>query len=308
MVPSLRDGCKHFASTTCPLAFFPKLLVIGLLAAKGTVVHWGLAAGALSATTLLHIACNLWNDYEDHLRGVDTNEGTGGSGAIRELLIPAAQIRNASISFFVACVAIGFFLVGTLDWETNGRTLLLIGIFGTIGAASYSGWPFHYKYLALGEVLVFFLCGPFIAVGALTMLAPGELSLWYAAMAAYPLGLQAVLRLHGGNIRRIPNDIQAGARTIANLIGFLRSRQLYLLMLASLYCLVPIVYFVLQTTPMIFLSWLSLPVAFYQVYLLKKMRGPLDPLATKLKKSSLYLDLSFGLLYTTSFLLVITGD
>lgn len=285
------------------LAFslLPQLLVLGMLIHGSVVLNPWLVLGAFSATTLLHLACNLWNDYEDHLRGVDCVGSSGGSGAIQKLWIPATHIRNAAIGFFIASISVGFYLLGTLDWESNGRILVILGVLGTIGAASYSGWPVHYKYLALGEVLVFFLCGPLIAVGALTLLAPSTLSPFLVAIAAYPLGLQAVLRLHGGNLRRIPYDMQAGARTVANLIGFTRSKFLYLIMLVSLYLLVPVVYLFGAASEFIFLSFLSLPVAYHQFQLIRKMKGPLDPLTRSLNTSSLYLDLSFGLLYTLGF-------
>ncbi len=283
-------------------SLLPQLLVLGLLWSKGVNLSAWLIAGALASTTLLHLACNLWNDFEDHLRGIDSDDASGGSGAIRNLWIPATHIRNAAILLFIACVSVGFYLVGTLDWETNGRTMLFLGCIGTIGAASYSGWPFHYKYLALGEVLVFFLCGPLIAIGAMTLIAPGAIPLLTLALAAYPLGLQAVLRLHGGNIRRIPYDIRVGARTIANMIGFERATKLYLFLLVTLYLLVPVVVFILNAPLLVFASYLSLPVAAYQARLILRMKGPLDPLAAKLRRSSTYLDLSFGLLYTLGFI------
>ncbi len=284
-------------------SLLPQLLVIGILLGQGISIQPFLILGALSATTLLHLACNLWNDYEDHLRGVDCVGSSGGSGTIQKLWIPAANIRNAAVCFFLASLCVGFYLLGTLDWETNGKTLVALGIAGTIGAASYSGWPIHYKYLAMGEVLVFFLCGPMIAAGALTLFAPFSLPLWLVAIAAYPLGIQAVLRLHGGNLRRIPYDIQAGARTVANLIGFTRAKHLYVFLLSSLYAFVPLVFFLIDTSPMIFLSFLSMPVAWHQYKVIQALKGPLDPAARKLSASSIYLDLSFGLLYTLGFFL-----
>lgn len=108
---------------------------------------------------------------------------------------------------------------------------------------------------------------------------------------------EAVLRVHSGNIRRIPYDLQAGARTIANLIGFERAKTLYLGLLGALYLsLTPLAFS--QAGPGVLLALLSLPVALYQYRLLQRLKGPLDPAATDLRRSSTYLDLSFGLLYT----------
>jgi hypothetical protein len=86
------------------------------------------------------------------------------------------------------------------------------------------------------------------------------------------------------------------------LIGFERATKLYLFLLVTLYLLVPVVVFILNAPLLVFASYLSLPVAAYQAQLILKMKGPLDPLAAKLRRSSTYLDLSFGLLYTLGFI------
>ena len=54
--------------------------------------------------------------------------------------------------------------------------MLLIGVAGLLGGYLYTGGPKGYKYLALGDVLVFVLMGPLSVVGTYLALT-GEVSL-----------------------------------------------------------------------------------------------------------------------------------
>ena len=251
----------------------------------------------VSFTTLLHLACILWSDYEDHLRGVDVGESSGGSGVIRNLWIPAIHIRNAAILFLGMSLVIGVFLASTLQWDGNGRILLALGLLGTVGAVGFSGWPLHYKYMALGEVFIFFLSGPMIVVGTALFFHTEWDALAPLIIASIPLGLLAILHLHCGNIRRIPYDIQAKVRSMASIMGFTASKYLFYTLLALIY-LSPILLYVSQSLGIwVLLTYLSLPVALYQLRLMHKATGPLDPLTSQLYRSCPYLTLSFSLLY-----------
>ena len=132
-----------------------------------------------ASLVMIHLGCNLWSDYEDHLRGVDSPEHTGGSRVIQRLWIPAVHLRNAAAVLFFGGCALGLGLLWLLPWSLVGTQLLWIGLLGAFGAASYSGWPFHYKYLGLGEPIVFVLSGPVVTAGAALIYGQTNLA-WYA--------------------------------------------------------------------------------------------------------------------------------
>ena len=293
------------------MSLLPQLLILGLAYSMEVFIPLWLIGSVFLATSSLHLSCNLLNDYEDHLRGVDYLAGTGGSGVIAKLWIPAIHIRNLSFVFLCISIFIASYIFMNLNWSSESKLVFILGVLGAIGAASYSAWPFYYKYSALGEIVFFFLCGPLMTLG-LSMLfftSETEISLFFLFCISIPLGLLAMLRIHGGNIYRIPSDIQAKVRTVASLIGFHWSKYLYGFFLFLIYLSIPLLYFYFSLSPLIFLSYLSLPVAAYQMILLAKMKSSWDPHAKKIKVSANYMDYSFGLLYVLSFFTyIISGE
>lgn len=255
-----------------------------------------------SCVTLLHFGCNLWNDYEDHLRGVDSPESAGGSGVIRNLWIPAVQLRNAAAVLFLAGFFLGVWLFFRLPFEYAGRHLLWIGLLGALAAASHSGWPFHYKYFALGEPIIFLLSGPLLTMGAsLVYFRDPGYFLWFA-LVSLPLSFLATLRLHGGNMRSIPFDTMAGTYTIARAVGFSWSKIAWIFLLfAPFFVSGALVLFQITARSTLF-SWLSLPFAFLALPSVLKANGPLDPACTEIRRSAVRLHFAFGLIYCISFL------
>ncbi|NUM88902.1 MAG: prenyltransferase [Bdellovibrionales bacterium] len=251
------------------------------------------------ATTLLHLGCNLWNDYEDHLRGVDSPENSGGSGVIRKLWIPAVHIRNAAAAMFLLGIALGVALLLRLEWTQ--KHLLWIGLLGAIGAASYSGWPFHYKYLGLGEPVVFLLGGPLIAMGATAVMhEDADFFLWYA-LASLPLSFLAVLRLHTNNMQRAPFDAMAGARTIASLAGFKLSRWLTVWLLLAPFLAALALRLSGVAPGASWISALALPLLARPLRLALSCTGPLDPACGDLRRSVARLHLAFGLMWILGY-------
>lgn len=286
------------------MSLLPQLLVLGVAYSMGISVPLWLIGNVFFAATFFHLSCNLWNDYEDHLRGVDYLAGTIGSGVIAKLWIPAIHIRNLSFIFLCIAMLIASYILVHLNWSTNGQLVFILGALSALGAAGYSGWPFHYKYFALGELVSFFLCGPLMALilSVLFFTSGVELSLIFLASISIPLGLQVALRIHVGNIHRIPGDLRAKVKTLASSIGFHRSKYLYGFLLFLLYLSILLLYYFFSLSPFIFLSYLTLPIAAYQIILLVGMKSPWDPYAKKIKMSTNYMDYSFGLLYVLSFL------
>ncbi len=96
--------------------------------------------------------------------------------------------------------------------------MLLIGLAGLLGGYLYTGGPKGYKYLALGDVLVFSLMGPLSAVGVYFALT-GEASL-AVLLASLPVGSLVAAIMAVSNHRNAASDRKAGVRTLSNLIGF----------------------------------------------------------------------------------------
>lgn len=253
-----------------------------------------------AGTALIHVGCHFWSDAEDYLRGVDSPESTGGSGVIQRLWIPARHLRYAAAVFFL----LGFLLLAgmlfALPWGKILYPLSALGLFGALAAASYTGWPFHYKYLGLGEPILFLLAGPILAMGAsLAYFADSSYMAWFA-LASLPFSFLAILRLHLGNLQRIPFDRMAGARTIASLVSFRTGKALVLfLLLAPALCL-PVLYAIGIVRLPSLLPLISLGFLVAVLPPLLAAKGPLDPELKIVRKQIPWMQLMFGLLYCYS--------
>jgi len=287
------------------ISLLPLLLVVcASLVSDGNAVKVASPVTLLlfASVALIHLGCNFWSDYEDHLRGVDNPGQSGGSGVIQKLWIPAVHLRNAAAVFFLTGCALGVLLLTLLPLELVSGRLLWLALAGALGAASYSGWPFHYKYFGLGEPIVFLLAGPLVTDGAAALYFPQSAELVRFAFLSLPLSFLVTLRLHSGNMQRIPFDSIAGVQSIARIFGFGWSKHAYLFLLLAPYVTLAALIFTGLAGIYSVLTLLALPFAWLGYRALREARGPLDPACYELRKQAARLHLSFGLLYALSFL------
>jgi 1,4-dihydroxy-2-naphthoate octaprenyltransferase len=284
------------------ISLLPLLLVLCARVGSGAGVPWLLTFLLFSSVTLIHLGCNLWSDFEDHLRGVDNSGQSGGSGVIQKLWIPAVHLRNAAAALFLLGCAFGLVLMAELPAELVTQRLFWLGLVGAIGAASYSGWPFHYKYFGLGEPIVFLLSGPLVTAGAAALYFPGPGELTRFALLSLPLSFLVTLRLHCGNMQRIPFDTAARVLTIARIGGFSWSKSAYaFLLIAPFLCVGSLVY-THEAPREALLSFVGLPLAAMALLALPRASGPLDPACYDLRTQASRLHWAFGLLYCAGFL------
>jgi 1,4-dihydroxy-2-naphthoate octaprenyltransferase len=285
------------------ISLLPLFLVFCASLAGGKVAGTGLVTTLLfSSVALIHLGCNFWSDYEDHLRGVDNPGQSGGSGVIQKLWIPAIHLRNAAAVFFLTGCALGILLLTRLPLDAVGGRLFALALIGAIGAASYSGWPFHYKYFGLGEPIVFLLAGPLVTVGAAAIFFRESNELLRFAFLSLPLAFLVTLRLHSGNMQRIPFDSIARVQSIARLFGFAWSKHAYVFLLLAPYFSVGALIFTGLAGGRAMITLLALPFALLAFRALREARGPLDPACYELRKQAARLHLAFGLLYSLAFL------
>jgi 1,4-dihydroxy-2-naphthoate octaprenyltransferase len=193
-------------------------VVVGT-AAAGRASLWRTLA-ALAVGLGLQIGVNFANDFQDGMRGIDTDERQGpprltSSGAAS----PRSVLFAALVSIAVAGVAGLALAVATSLW------LIPIGAAAMLALWFYSGGPRPYASLGLGEVMVFVFFGLMATAGTAYVQAeriPG--SAWWSSAA---MGFLAVAILEANNVRDISTDSVAGKRTLAVRLGQRRSRALY---------------------------------------------------------------------------------
>lgn len=278
------------------ISFFPLALVAILSHQTRGVSFVSEAILFFFSLFFVHSACVFWGEAEDHLRGIDLPSSQNGSGVIRSLWISAKTLRTWAATTLLLGITCGLALLVFLPLQEILKPIFLLGFLGVMGAASYSGWPFHYKYMGWGEPLVFFLSGPLLAmVASLVFLKNSDFFLAHSLLV-FPLAMTTVNLLHVGNLQRIPFDTMAQVTTIANRLGFDRAKALLSVSLFFPFLLQISLVLGNLASPSTYACLLALPHAIFLLRKLKKWKGPLDPRCLEGKRDFFLFQLSFGLL------------
>ncbi len=140
-------------------------------------------------------------------------------------------VLKMSLVCYTASILIGgyFFLL-------HGWPIVFFATAGVLGGVCYTTGP-KYKYLAMGEVAVFFIWGPlmmsacyFVHTGNWDRLRP-------LLLLSLPHGLWVVLVLLANNLTDIEFDRSAGIKTLGTLLGKQKALSLYFFLVALIYCI-----------------------------------------------------------------------
>ncbi|MEH6442907.1 MAG: 1,4-dihydroxy-2-naphthoate octaprenyltransferase [Oceanospirillaceae bacterium] len=193
---------------------------------------WFLALIILLCTILLQISANLANDYFDDKAGIDTDQRLGPKRAIQAGLLNSTQVKKGmNWSLFTASI-LGLYLM-----YIGGAVYILLGLLSIAGVLGYSAGPKPLASNALGEVAVFLFFGPVAVLAAGYLQEQSILTLHYYVSYAIQMGLLAAAIMLVNNIRDIKSDSHAQKRTLAILLGELKSRMTYGVMLGAVVAL-----------------------------------------------------------------------
>jgi 1,4-dihydroxy-2-naphthoate polyprenyltransferase len=196
---------------TLTATFAPVILgtVIAMSEAK---IDWLLFIAMMLACLALQIATNLFNEYYDFKRGLDTAESTGiGGGIVRHGLKPE-NVLTVAILLYVLAAFIGVYICMNSSWW-----LVVIGLFGMAVGYLYTGGPYPIAYTPFGELFSGLLMGTgfvlislYIQTGTVT--GP-------SVLISIPIGFLVGAINMSNNIRDIEEDIRGGRKTLAILLG-----------------------------------------------------------------------------------------
>ncbi|RYZ73514.1 MAG: prenyltransferase [Proteobacteria bacterium] len=173
---------------------------------------WLFTLASLGAV-LFQVAVNTWNDVEDHLKLIDLPGGIGGSGVIQKGWLTAREVRRLGNIALVLGILCGLPVV----W-INPKLMIVIAVIALIGTWGYSGWPFRFKYRAVGDITVGILCGPALTIGyAIASFGSVQVTDWFIGIVT---GILAVGILHANNLHDIETDQSRGGKTWASVMGF----------------------------------------------------------------------------------------
>lgn len=193
-----------------PVSVAPVLLTsLYLFAVRPEILSaWPIALWTLVSMMLFHAASNLWSDYFDYRKGVDTDPSVGSPTITGGILTDRQTLIYASILLVVSLL--------------NGLALMFVTacwplfIFGAIGAVLIVCYPWL-KFHALGDLDILLTFGILPTLGTAYVLT-GEL-MWSSLWITPAFATITVAVLHANNTRDTVRDSKAGIRTFAMLLG-----------------------------------------------------------------------------------------
>lgn len=264
------------------------------LAAKDGFFSWGPFLAMLLASLLIQAATNMFNEFYDNERGLDSVESVGISGSIVKGNLTARAVLLGALFCYTLALFLGLYLV-----YVGGIGILALGCLSALGGYIYSAGKRPIAYTVFSEAAVFLFMGVLIVVIAYAVQAGGFPL--YVPLAALPIGGPVAAILLANNIRDMESDRAGGRKTIPIVLGRNGAILIYRLLLLEAYvaAFLLIAFGVVPWTAAVAL--LSLPILFRLWLAIASTRIParLDPVV----KRTAGLHLSFGLLYTIGILI-----
>lgn len=200
-------------------ATFAPVILGTMLALNDGPINWLLFTAMLVCGLFLQIATNLFNEYYDFKRGLDTVDSVGIGGAlVRHGTKPSSVLAFALILYGLS-VLIGIYICMNSSWW-----LVVIGIVGMLIGYLYTGGPMPIAYTPFGELFAglsmgigFILIAYFIQTGDVSMTS---------FLVSVPLGILVGGINMSNNIRDIKEDTIGGRKTLAILLGREKAIQL----------------------------------------------------------------------------------
>lgn len=233
-------------------ATFSPVILGTALALFDTKIDWLLFVAMLVCCLCLQIATNLFNEYYDFKRGLDTVDSVGIGGAlVRHGTKPSSVLAFALVLYAVAMV-IGVYICMASSWW-----LVVIGLIGMAIGYLYTGGPFPIAYTPFGELFAGLAMGiGFILIAY--FIQTGDVS-WTSFLVSVPLGILVGGINMSNNIRDIKEDTIGGRKTLAILLG--RKHAITALAISFVVAYVWIIVLVIigQVTPWVLVVFISIP-------------------------------------------------
>ena len=249
-------------------------------------IHWGYGVAALFGAVLFQASGNLIGDYFDYMYKVDRKESFGSS----RILVDGVFTPKTIFWFGLIVLCIGI-LLGLFLWSQTGNDLLWIGIVGALGTFFY----YKLKYMALGDVLIFVIYGPLIALG--TAFVMTNQLYWEVVVLSIPIAFLVVNILHANNTRDMRDDKLANIKTQALLLGEKGSRIQYTFLAIGAYVAVAIFVLLNMISPLALLVIVTLPLAKKNINLIKQAKINKPEIIKDLDAMSAQLVMAFTLMY-----------
>lgn len=195
---------------TLTAAFIPVLVGTSLALPFG--IHFGLFFAMLIASLFIQTATNLFNEYYDFKRGLDTEESVGIGGTIVRDGIAPKTVLKLAFGFLFASLLLGVYICANSSWW-----IALIGSACMAAGYYYTGGPYPIAYTPFGELtsglfmgLIIVLISFYIQSGSVTT---------ESVLISIPITVLVGGILLANNIRDLDGDKDKGRQTLAIMLG-----------------------------------------------------------------------------------------
>ncbi|MEK3980806.1 1,4-dihydroxy-2-naphthoate polyprenyltransferase [Psychrobacillus sp. FSL K6-2836] len=253
---------------TLTASFAPVFLgtMIALYEAK---IDWLLFIAMLLACLLIQAATNMFNEYYDFVRGLDSEESVGIGGAIVRNGVKPKTVMQLALLLYIIAALLGIYICYESSWLllVVGAISMAVGYFYTGGPYPISSTPFGELFSGLFMGMLIVLIAVYIQVGSVPV---------FAVLLSVPSALLVAGIMLSNNIRDLVEDTVGGRKTMAILVG----RKNAITILASYFVLsyLWIIGLVLLQiiTPWSLLVLLSLKKPIHAIKLFKQTENPVQ--------------------------------
>lgn len=201
---------------TLTASFVPVVVGTAVVAPRVELIRLDLFVAMLIALMLIQIATNLFNEYYDYKRGLDTEESVGIGGSIVRDGFKPGTILAFALTLYGISALLGVYLCIETSWW-----LLVVGLISMFVGYIYTGGPLPIAYTPFGEVVAGFFMG-YIIIAISAYLQIGYVPTEAVAISV-PVAILIGSILLANNIRDLDNDKVNGRKTIACLVGHRRA-------------------------------------------------------------------------------------
>lgn len=250
---------------TLPAAVAPVMVGSALAISKSKfVLVYSLFA--LACSLLIQIGTNFVNDLYDYLKGADTRERKGPTRVLASGLISVNEMKAGVLVVFLMAFLLGLYLV-----KAAGVVILIIGLASIAAGIAYTAGPFPLAYHGLGDLFVFTFFGLIGTMGTY-YLHTHEFS-FLAFLTSVPIGALVTNILVVNNYRDIEEDRASGKITLAVIIGKNLTRYQYVILTGLSFIVPAILFKYFGYSAWIFLPYLTIPIAYKTMVMLKTLEG-----------------------------------
>jgi 1,4-dihydroxy-2-naphthoate octaprenyltransferase len=207
-----------FRPHTLTASFIPVLIGSALAWRTTGHLHATLLFAMLMASILIQAATNMFNEYFDYVRGLDTVESVGIAGAITQDGIRPKTILRIAVATLALATLLGVYICAHSSWWVAA-----IGVLSMLVGYLYTGGPYPIAATPFGEIFA----GGFMGSGIilLSCFIQQKFVNGYDLLVSIPSAILIGAILTANNIRDMEGDRTNGRRTLAIILGHERAVQ-----------------------------------------------------------------------------------